>query len=262
MIIPPGDDEPPEPVPEAEDCGLTLVDGGVRFMLHASALVTKLRIAGSSPKPKMRNIRAWRPNMSVAAARDDRRRLQLLATIWRESVSSVKCDFPLHTLHGAVQAFPFQSVDALVATDPLISPLDTPVVPEAPVGEGLMYALTSRLLSTFTKFYVPLIIVTPPADDSYSMASLCNGAAVPQDAAFGNRLTVPDPDSAVVNSRDHARCCLEVLGGDKNAADPMYQDGESGSADTAIDRNRGIEFSQGLEDEDEDELDLARTWCG
>jgi len=255
MTIPPGDDEPPEPVPEAEHCALTLVDGGVRVTLHASALVTRLRIVGSSPKPKMRNIRPWRSNMSVATARDDRYKLQLLATIWRETVSYVKCDFPPQNPESTVKVF--QGVNTLVATDSLISPLIVPVVAEAPVGKSLTSALTSRLLSTSTKFYVPLIIVTPPC----CSASLFNGVPAPQDAAFGNKLTVPDPDSAVINNRGHAFYSLEVSIVDKYGAGPMYQDEGSASADAAIHQNGSTESSQRLEVENE-VVDLARTWCG
>ncbi|KAF8591490.1 hypothetical protein K439DRAFT_1611150 [Ramaria rubella] len=94
---------------------------------------------------------------------------------------------------------------------------------------------------------IPRIIITMP-DDS---PAFCDVVPTPQNAAFGNQLTVPDPQLQVVN----CQCHEDSLSGRFRGNEPVDGSG-------VCDSGGSVEYSPWKEEDEEDELDLASTWSG
>jgi len=190
--------------------------------------------------------------------------VQWLALVWKGVIrsfdyNSFYCDHP-HTA-----AFRITQTQKTLVTFGQIAPAERVTITKESLED--FPTTSSRQVSPAflnkESFCIPIIIVTPPPSNDDIYATL-NAVPTPQDAAFGDQLTVPDPEFQVINCRGHGGCFSDSTGVDEWDLDLVVHGGIS-NTDDAVKRELtsiGISQRNKFEDDEDIELDLGPTWSG
>jgi len=260
------DDEPPEPLidrPRDHFGYITLVEAGIALR------VSPLRSTTARTNPSKRGVkaRALRPLRSfvlLATLLDEGHALQSFASLWRSSVRSLQYKQPYWEISRAVRVI--GDLKPLAAS-PLCS-----LAPSAVLSKS---CLTPEISSDGVidsspgewSFSIPRIVVIPPSEEDLALS--LNQVPTPQDAGYGNLLTVPDPELEAINQSGLPRTLFDspyfrrerlysFPGACKEIGIPPVLAKES----TVVTCLARISTLETLGEEEDEVLDLGPTWSG
>lgn len=172
---------------------ITLAEGGVCIGLESKFLLSVFRMLSSSMQLTLRTIPALRAYIPVTTPAKGGCALQGLVA-WNDVIHSLEMLLRHWEVTCATKTTKTAQDAHLVFQRVLLSvvgQIDTPHF-----GPNALHRPPSI---TPQAGDIPYIVVTPPTNASSNTTSI-NMVPTPQDAAFGNLLTVPDPEFAVINA--------------------------------------------------------------
>lgn len=238
----------------------TLAEGGAGFALYSSSLVSILRMVNPSAKSKLRTVRVYKRAYIPPPPlyRVGKYALQGLIA-WKDIIRSLEAQYTPSYWELAYATKTYASQAALVVFRQVFLSI-VQILIQRPVTNALTKTSLPPSPLNQDSLGVPQIIVTPPANDN--SASL-NVVPTPQDAAFGNQLTVPDPEFKVINCRTHEDPFSDASQAEEYRSDSLSCFGDGpGDAEKCDEVIKCVSW----EDEDEDEevaaICLGSTWSG
>lgn len=237
------------------------------FALHSRSLVSIFRTVSSFTWLSLRTVRGLRAYIpptaptqgmpytlqGLIAWKDILRSLEMqYAPPGAWEVSSIRKTCTPHTAQLLFRQVLLAVVGQLLAPYPQIRPLNSPI--RAPSCTPFKQEKS-----------IPHIIITPPPVVPSHQASV-NTVPTPQDAAFGNQLTVPDPEFAVINTwKNLSSDTFKVDESGSFADDPSSSFGgcSSPSWGDPEDADDMVKYASWEEEEDDaSTLGLGPTWSG
>jgi len=238
---------------------VTLVQGGVHLTIYSSSLFVALRIVIPGQRHKAGGSRALLAYVPTSTTKET-----LGGFVTWGDVADAPEDYvgaPYWDLGHAMKTF--ASYATLVVLHEVFASVVRSILAQHDAGNGAIVGSHCPPLSTVDQetVHIPRIIVTPPDDDS---SSSLNAIPTPQNAAFGNQLTVPDPESKVINRSITEDPFSDGFRAEDSPPDSSTRtDGEADAGDTEV--CDGITTCASLDDEDNEDvtaLGLGPTWSG
>ncbi|GJJ07526.1 hypothetical protein Clacol_001728 [Clathrus columnatus] len=254
MIIPPCEDEPPEP--DEQTRSLVSPDESA-FLWHSRALFILQCEVKTQASSKLESRSGHSSSLiSIHIIHNDRYIPQRLSIVWKKALNSLEY-FPLSRELSAVAKIRTQE-----APVPRISPYDSVDAIDDHVSKNLSSDIVPKVSALGETFCIPTIIITPPPETSDGAVNIsCNAVPMPQDSGSGAYLTVPDFDSKVTNNwHGCERRRVTTVGRSDvlvNHEGSSRKVGAYPKFDITTSRNYAF-----LDDEDEEPIDLGPTWCG
>jgi hypothetical protein len=180
---------------------ITFAEGGVRFAFPSNVLLSVFRMLSSSTWSTLRTIPALRAYIPATMPTEGGYMLQG-SIAWKDVIRSLETSpAPPRRKEVACSMETTRTAQAthLVFRQVLLSVVEQIIAPHFGPN-ALLRPIEPPSITPFKQagdITIPHIVVTPPAS-SRTKASV-NTVPTPQDAAFGNKLTVPDPEFAVIN---------------------------------------------------------------
>jgi len=238
------------------DCGVvTLVQGRV----HLSSLFVALRVIVLDRRPKVQSPPALLADILTSVVKETLRNF----VAWGDITVSPRVP-PYWELGRAMKTI--TSHARLVVLQEVFMSVLRSMATQRDAGNVTVERSRDVLFKTLDQetVHIPRIIITPPDEPTY--ASL-NAVPGPQDAAFGNRLVVPDPDFRIINRHGTG----DPFSDDFRAEDsppspPNYTGVEASGMD--VDSTEVCDGAMGCtpldndEDDDATALGLGPTWSG
>jgi len=252
---------------------ISFAEGGIRFALHPSSLVSVFQMLSSSTRSSLCTVPALRAYIQPIAPTGETSYILQGLIAWKDILRSLEMQYThpgsweVSSIRKTCTAHPanllFRQVLLSVAGQ-LLTPH-----PQTSALNGLIQVPSCTPFKQAEETSIPQIVITPPPAVASHQVSV-NMVPMPQDAGFGNQLTVPDPEFTVINcwkrSVDPFSDMFKMDGFGSVADDPFASFGGCSSPSWGDPEDPGdmIECASWEETEEDDAgtLGLGPTWSG
>jgi hypothetical protein len=245
---------------------LTLSQGGVHLTISSSSLFVALRMVVSNSSSKPRTVRALLAYVPTPTSGKGAKQTLQRLVVWRDTRDTTDSPEALLTPYwGLTLALKTCASNVAFALlhEMFMAVLGHVVAQrDAEPGSLMSSSRSSPTSSDHGTLHIPRIVVTPPDDDP---STSLNAVPTPQNAAFGNQLTVPDPEFKVINRRSPEDPFSDDFRMEEYRTHSSARfDDDSDSDDSGNGHGVSGYASQEGDDEDEDAmaLGLGPTWSG